>query len=306
VLKTAIASPISASGMSRFHRMSASRKRVWAPPESPVRIEYSDEVLRQAARHEKGMLYGVRNLAEIRVLAARREAYQDAASPNRLELLGTFAFRARGEVFLTEINLHHLERAAGSIALVIAGPNAGFFVYQPDGAIQTIKSYLEFPLTDRPPAPAPRRDRRKLSISLACIALLAAPLIAHTVPRSRPLNLNVHEYAGQLRISWNPDAFASARLEISDGADRTWIPVPHDLASATYVPLSGNLQIRLTAGDRSENVNVIGIDKTPALDNRTALQISALESEAESLRVQLAMGRKRAASLERKLATLEQ
>jgi hypothetical protein len=290
--------------MSRFPRMSASRKRVWAPPESPVRIEYSDEVLRQAARYEKGMLYGVRNLAEIRVLAARREGYQGAASPTRLELLGTFAFRARGEVFLTETNLDHLQRTAGSsIALVIAGPNAGFFVYQPDGAIQTIKSYLEFPVADRPPAP--RRDRWKLSISLACIAVLAAPLIAHTVPRTRPLNLNVHEDARQLLISWNPDAFRVARLEISDGADRTWIPVPHDLASATYVPQSGNVQIRLIAGDRSENVNVIGIDKTPALDNRTALQISALESEAESLRVQLAMGRKRAASLELKLATLE-
>ena len=55
---------------------------------------------------------------------------------------------------------------------------------------------------------------------------------------------------------------------------------PHDLASATYVPQSGNVQIRLIAGDRSENVNVIGIDKTPALDNRTALQISALESRS--------------------------
>ena len=147
--------------MSRFPRMSASRKRVWAPPESPVRIEYSDEVLRQAARYEKGMLYGVRNPG--RNPGARRPPQKATRAPPalpRLELLGTFAFRARGEVFLTETNLDHLQRTAGSsIALVIAGPNAGFFVYQPDGAIETIKSYLEFPVADRPPAP--RRDRWK-------------------------------------------------------------------------------------------------------------------------------------------------
>jgi hypothetical protein len=280
--------------------MHAPRYRLWAPPESPVRIEFSIKVLRDAALQGRGELYGQRNGADIRVVAAQRHP-----GVAKLELLGTFAFRARGEVFLTEEDLHHLERAAGSIALVIAGSNAGFFVYQADGAIQTIKSYLEFPVTDRPPAPAPPPDRRTLAISLACAALLAAPLIAHTVPRTRPLNLNVHEYAHQLRISWNPEAFASARLEIDDGAERTWIQVPHDLASATYVPLSGNQQIRLTAGARSENVNVIGIDKTPAADNRTALQISTLESAAEILRVQLAAGRKHAASLERRLATLE-
>jgi hypothetical protein len=283
--------------MSRFHRMNAPRYSVWEPPELNLRIEYSTEVLRQAARYQQGVLYGVRKGPTLRVVAARR-----APTTMKSGLLGVFVTRARGEVFLTESDLEHLEKSGGSIALVVAGTNAGFFVREPNGVIQTIKSYREFALAAQPQKP--KADRSKLWISAACLAALAASIAIPAIPRARPLNLTVRGEARQLRISWNSNAFAEARLEISDGAARVWIPVAHDLRSATYVPVATDVRIRLIAGARSEDAHFVGIDLTPAID-----QVKQLEAETESLHSEAGTGRKRAAFLQaaigRKLATLK-
>jgi hypothetical protein len=309
MLKTAAARPISPSGrirMSRFHR-NVAQYRVWAPTESSVRVEYSMEVLREAARHERGVLYGIRDGASVRVVAARRDQAGQDPRLSKLELLGTFACRARGEVFLTELNLEHLERTGGSLALVVAGTNAGFFVYEPDGAIQTIQSYQEFAPFDRTPVsvrmPKPRPDRRNLWISLACLTVLAIPVIAPAFPRGRPLALSVREESSELRISWASHAFPSARLEISDGADQTWIPVPSDLSSATYVPRTAEVNIRLIAGTRSESAHFVGMDPMPVMEPASAPapeidQIQKLKSEAEALRANLAHARQHTASLQ--------
>jgi hypothetical protein len=282
----------------RASRKAAPCYQVWAPPESAVRIEYPIEVLREAARHERGVLYGVRDGATVRVVAARRDQAARDSRLSKLDLLGIFAVRERGEIFLTEPDLEHLERTGGSLALMVAGTNAGFFVYEPDGAIQTIKSYREFSIFDHPaPARKTRSDLSKFWVSLACAAALAVPLIEQALPHPRPLELSVREDARQLRISWAPGVLPSARLEILDGAERTWIQVPHDLSSATYVPLNSDVSIRLIAGTRTESAHFIGADppRSTAPENS---EIRELESKAEALRAQLGRGRQRVAALE--------
>jgi hypothetical protein len=292
VPKTAISRP--ASQFNRVPSKRAPRYRVWEPVGSPVRIEYSDEVLREAARHARGVLYGIRTGAAIRVVAARREQPRNRRSDPRiakLELLGTFAFRERGEIFMTEPDLEHLELTGGSIALVVAGTNAGFFVYEPDGAMETIKSYREFSIADRPPAPRPHRNLTRLWISLACVAALATS-VAH-IPRRAPLTLTVREDAHQLRIAWPADAFDTARLEIGDGAQQTWIPVAGKLSSATYVRQSGDVNIRLIADSRVASAHFVGADASPELE-----KLKQLESEAASLRADLKSGIARISTLQ--------
>ena len=293
--------PNSASAVKpRFYRKRTTHYRVWAPPESPVGIEYSMELLREAARHQRGVLYGVREGATVRVVAARRDQSGQDGRLSKLELLGTFAFRARGEIFLTEPDLGHLERTGGSLALVVAGTNAGFFVYEADGSIQTIQSYREFcifdPIPEAQPAPAP--DRRKLWISLACLATLSVPVIAHAFPRTHPFEVSVREDAGQLKISWTPNAFPSARLEISDGAERTWTPVPGTLSGVTYVPRTTDVNIRLIAGARTASAHFIGVDAVPP----EVEQIKQLKSEADALRTELDTGHQREVALQADVA----
>ena len=271
------------------------------------------EVLREAARHERGLLYGIRDGATVRLIAARRDQANRDDRLARLDLLGIYALRARGEIFMTELDLEHLERTGGSLALLVAGIQAGFFVYEPDGVIQTIKSYQEFSLFDRPPEPAPVRkkrfDRKKLWISLACLAALAVPVIAPGFQPARPLALSVRADARQLKISWTATTFASARLEIADGAARTWIPVPADLSSATYVPVTGDVSIYLIDGTRTEFAHFISVEPFPAaapppaapIEVPTAPEIEhvkQLESQVEALHADLARGRQRAARLQ--------
>ena len=116
----------------------------WSPLLSPIRIEYSRTLLRSLARREDqpdhhGLLYGERDWSGARASSRR------SRSPARV--VGSFAARARGEVFLTESDLERLHGLdPRSIALVIAGDNGGFFVREPEGSMRTIKSYQEFPV----------------------------------------------------------------------------------------------------------------------------------------------------------------
>lgn len=272
--------------------------RVWSPPETSVRIEYSIEVLREAARAQKGVLYGARDGATVRVIAARRkQCANDDPRLAGLELVGTFAARPRGEIFLTEADLEHLEITGGSIALAIAGTNAGFFVYEPDGAIQTIKSHREFSFAALPP---PRKNTRppKRWIALALIAAVIL-LSSRRLAPAHPLALQVRESAGQLLISWNRNASAT-RLEIEDGDARDWIPVTN-LASATYVRSSGDVRIRLIDGARGETAHFVGEAPMSAPANDITRDIARLQADASALRARLEAGRLRTAQLEERI-----
>ncbi len=146
----------------------ASRKpfRVWFPPQSPVRIEYSRELLRlllprQDGEYSSGVLYGTSTPGTLRVISARPRA--------DLEPVGIFAARWCGEVFLTEPDILRLENmdqeleSGAAIALVIAGGYGGFFVREPNGCMQTIQSYQEFPI--RAPSLQPTRPARLLRLA---------------------------------------------------------------------------------------------------------------------------------------------
>jgi hypothetical protein len=152
--------------LSRLAGASSRPFRVWFPAQSPVRIEYSRELLRlllprQDGEYSSGVLYGARAAGTLRVISARPR-------PD-LEPVGIFAARWCGEVFLTEPDILRLETmdeelgSGDSIALVIAGGYGGFFVRELNGSMQTIQSYQEFPV--RAPSVQPTRAARLLNLA---------------------------------------------------------------------------------------------------------------------------------------------
>jgi hypothetical protein len=229
--------------------------RTWSPPGSRLRVEYSHALLNrvraQALENDAtGVLFGVRRNGAVLLVEAGPAS--GGPPPRGLELVGIFTARPRGEVFLTEADLQRFGKIAAAVALVVAGTRAGFFVHEPDGSLQSIKSHREIPVA-------------KLSTSAIhwlwpAIAMLAIPLL--TIPSWRPRpppGLAVTENAGQLRITWNPAAFVAnggylVDLEIRDGATSIVIPVSSMLSSATYQPRSADVRIRLG----SESVHFIG------------------------------------------------
>jgi hypothetical protein len=120
--------------------------RRWCPPQSPLRIEFPPELLRdvrlqgaepvlprrwrprfnRAVNQSSGLLFGVQHEDEVRVLSARADS-GDATSENSTPV-GTYVCRARGEVFLTDDDLANFEKHQGILALVVVGARAGFFV----------------------------------------------------------------------------------------------------------------------------------------------------------------------------------
>lgn len=253
-----------------------------------MRIEYASELLDEAARLENGFLYGLRDGATLRLTGAQDSHSAPAG------LLGTFARRKRGEVFMTESDLLRLEAYGGSVALLMVGSRAGFFVYEPDGSIQTVQSYQEFPLPVRRVPPKPRRAWARPAL----VGALAFVMMMIPIRAAPGIELSIREDAGQLRISWNARAFKEARLEISDGAERNWIPVRRGLTSATYVPATGDVSVRLTGNQRTASAHFVRIAQEDA-------GLAQLEQQAASLRAALEDKRRRAAVLERKLATLK-
>ena len=143
--------------------------RRWCPPQSPLRIEFPPELLHEirlggdaqpprrlplrwiprlnrVVNQSSGLLFGVRHEDEVRVLTTRTS---DGLLP-----LGTFVCRARGEVFLTDDDLANFEKHQGLLALVVAGGQAGFFVREPDGSVQAIRSHEEFKVADAASRPS--------------------------------------------------------------------------------------------------------------------------------------------------------
>jgi len=317
--------------------------RRWCPPQSPLRIEFPPELLHdvrlepaQPARRfplrwiprlnrvvnqSSGLLFGVRHEDEVRVLTARAS---DGLAP-----VGTFVCRARGEVFLTDDDLANFEKHQGVLALVVAGGRAGFFVREPDGSVQAIRSHEEFKVADaasRPvlggieaadelPSPSPSwwRAAQTWKRVGASAVLLAIPAGAFAYLRPMlpqlPIALAIREEAGQLVIGWNASALAEgSRLEIQDGSERTILMLPANASSATYGRQGNDVEVRLSTDTRMGGAHWEAArfaSKTPrpatawsALEER----IGALTLEAQELRRSLAAGQTRTTELGVKLA----
>jgi len=235
----------------------AGRKmRMWSPPQSPVRIEYAAGLLRETrAQGFSGALYGLKSDREIRVVAARGDRDARDAALDRLEAVGIFAVRERGEVFLTEQDLERFERASARVALVIAGSKAGFFVHDQDGSLQSIQSYQELPC----PVPLRRRWRTSRASRWAGIPGVAAAIVAGTLSacsmlRNPEMAITVRQDSGQLRVAWSS---TRGTLQIVDGANTTSIRVVPGFSTLTYMPGGEDIQIRLVSGDKIKTVRFV-------------------------------------------------
>ncbi len=323
--------------------------RRWCPPQSPLRIEFPPELLHhvrlggaqperrlplrwiprlnRVVNQSSGLLFGVRHEDEVRVLAARADEHPDGLLP-----LGTFVCRARGEVFLTDDDLANFEKHQGVLALVVAGGQAGFFVREPDGSVQAIRSHEEFKVADaasRPasgrtnaaaelPAPAPSgwwNVRLAWKRVAACAALLVIPAgaFAYLQPLlpHLPIALAIREEAGQLVIGWNAGALAEgSRLEIQDGSERTILMLPANASSATYGLQGDDVEVRLTTDTRMGGAHWEAarfVAKPPRKKTASSTlrdRIGALTLEAQELRRLLAAGQARTKELGAKLAAV--
>jgi hypothetical protein len=218
---------------------------LWAPPKSPVLVEYSLEMLRNI--RGSGVLFGARQRNRVRVAAAE--------TGDGLDPVGTFVVRPRGEVFLTEADLERFEdfQTPGAVALVVAGRKAGFFVREPGGAIQSVQSYEEFAASEMPVEPRGLNfDFRPLWLwfAVGALALLTALVVLRPDgPVHAPFELQVRAEQGQLLITWNRD-IEFGNLEIKDGDRISEVPVPRGLAQVTYEPVTGDVEVQLRALDR--------------------------------------------------------
>jgi hypothetical protein len=272
--------------------MCSGADRRWCPPQSPVRVEFSSDLLIEVwgpeeAIEKTGDLFGLRNDREISVLATRPE---HAEAP---EKVGIFVSRARGEVFLTESNLGLFQKEQAVVALVVAGDKAGFFVRELDGSIQSVRSHEEFSVS----RPVPIGSSHWRWVWPAAGGLVALALLLPAFPK-RPLHsptLRVSEEQEQLHIGWKPGQ--QAVLEIVDGGDRIAIPVSPDQSSATYARRTATVEISLIALDgkparpqtqRFEAPPAQFVDPRAQLD-RLQAEVDAKRARATSL--QKAIGR---------------
>ena len=279
--------------------------RQWAPPQSPLRIEFPSELLREVGmesggREANGVLFGFSHERELRLLSARRSP--DGQDPRLagLKPLGVFVWRPRGEVFLTEGDLEHFEKSRAAVALVVAGPRAGFFVREANGSLQAIRTHEEFPVVADvvaasvadPPAPEkiPRpMDRTILrpASAAAALALALGTLLYWSPAPAKSLALTLKEQSGQLLVTWNPRALPrGGRLDISDGNAHVEMAVSPAQSSATYQLRGGDVEVRLGGEQR----RIVLSSKQPT--------ISQLERQAEELRKLNWRGNVRVAELE--------
>jgi hypothetical protein len=242
--------------------------RRWAPAGSPLNIEFPAELLHElGADDTSGILYGWRRGREVRAIALDAEAGDGAESGEELEKVGVYVSRIRGEVFLTESDLAFLTEQSSELALVVAGGQAGFFVCESDGSIQTVRSHEEFS-TGRvspeawassspvwlPPVPARLRSGvRAGAIALCLFPVVALAAVAVFPQRvATPWKIEVHETDRQLRISWQPAQ--NAVLTIDDTGGRVSIPVYADQSTVTYVPRGAEVDVSLAGVDSSNRL----------------------------------------------------
>lgn len=276
--------------MSRFSRLQSGPTYIWAPPESPLRIEYSPALLREVrisiGRVDAfGVLYGVRNGNTTRLVATRGRT--------GLDPIGIFASRVRGKVFLTEKDLERFEKAEASVAMVISGERGGFFVRDAAGAIETVRSYQEFsvhgPSEPRPIATV--KKKRQWSWA-ACLLLLPLLLLR---PHHPQLALTVHEADGQLQISWNVPT--TETLTILDGGTRTYVSIVPGQKTATYARRSGDV----TIGIGSVQARFVGPALPPTQLQKMFASLDDLHAKVKKLRTISSTNESKIASLERRL-----
>jgi len=315
--------------------------RRWCPPQSPLRIEFLPELLHdvrleggtrperrlplrwiprvnRVVNQSSGLLFGLRHNDEVRVLTARAD--QSDSTPGGLSPLGIFVCRARGEVFLTDDDLASFESHQGVLALVIAGGRAGFFVREPDGSVQAIRSHEEFKVADAASRPSaetsaaaelptpPIREWWQVRVVwrrvAACAAFLAVPAGAFAYLRPflphMPIALAIREEAGQLVIGWNAGALAEgSRLEIQDGSERTILMLPASASSATYGLQGNNVEVRLSTGTRMGGAHweaarfATKAPRRPTPSSTLQDRIGELTIEAQELQRSLAAGQAR-------------
>jgi len=249
-----------------------------------------------------GLLFGLRQRDEVRILSSHGDSGQ---AP-----LGIFVCRTRGEVFLTDDDLANFEKHQVVLALVVAGGRAGFFVREPDGSIQAIRSHEEFPVASLVALAAAKKTKPRLAFErpipppglwpvwkriAACAAVLVVPAgaFAYLRPLLRlPIALALREESGQLVIGWNAGALMDgSRLEIRDGSERTLLMLPSHMSSATYGPQGSDVEVRLTTDTRTggahwEAARFISRASPRSTTNYSAVQdrIVALKREAQMLR----------------------
>jgi hypothetical protein len=318
--------------------------RQWSPPQSPLRIEFPPDLLHhvrlegaqaaaaakakrvcprdRAEDHSTGTLYGVRQNQEIRILAARSASAPSDPELAAMEPVGIFVCRARGEVFLTDDDLAQFEQHGSPVALVMAGGRAGFFVREPDGTVQAVRSHEEFAVADATALPVPAlpagrlRPLRKWShpwrwastaAAMFCLPIAALAYLQPLLP-GPPLALAVREERGQLIIAWNARAATPhSRLEILDGSERSLFYVAPWQTSVTYRRHSGGVEVRLATDSREGRVRWEGPVPAPpeGTDRETgAAALTRLDREAQTLRRSLERSKSRAAELNRQISEL--
>ncbi len=279
--------------------------QVWSTPQSPLRIEYSAELLRQVrlegSGSSRGMLYGRRHDGQIRLLGARRTGHPRDPRLTGLEQVGVFAVRPRGDVFLTEQDLEFAERSGAEFTLVLAGERGGFFVPEKDGSMLAIRSHREFAV---PAAPAKANFSRSWlnAVAMASCLVLAVAAVLYAEPKSA-LTLSVHEEAGQLVAVWSPGV--PGTLEIQNRDRKIQLPVSVQQTRATFQPETGDVDFVLTTLDgmtREEHIRIVDSPRRQAGTVRPLVeQINKLEAEKSRLIAEGDANRVRLAQLEKML-----
>jgi len=254
-----------------------------------------------------GFLFGVRAGSVIRIISTTEQP--------GTELVGIFAWRERGEVFLTDSDLASFERNQALFALVVCGDRGGFFFREPDGRIQAIRSHEEFSVSTTKKL----KPRRRVHLRLKQIAALAAvTVLIPTLPIAAlaylrpmlpppPLALAVSEQSGQLLIRWNGNAIGEeTKLEVTDNGEHLTVPLSTLQTSATYVPRGSDIDVRLITMNRNGTARwqvarfVRSSNPPPAIHQGLTDRVKALEDEADALKETLAERRSRTDALLKK------
>src|SRR5579872_4383930 len=279
--------------------------QVWNIPQSPMRIEYSAELLRQVqvegSGSGRGVLYGRRHDSQVRLLGARRSGGSRDPRLIGLEQVGVFAVRPRGDVFLTDDDLEFAERSNAEFTLVLAGSRGGFFVPEKDGSILAIRSPREFTVPRADTTKSQRFSRSWLNaVAMAFCLVLAVAAALYAEPKAA-LTLSVHEEAGQLMAVWSPGV--QGTLEIRNRERKIQIPVSMQETRATYVAETGEVDFVLTTLDgvtQEEHTRVVHSPRrqAPPLTE----EIEKLEAEKTRLIAEENANRVKLAQLEKILA----
>lgn len=276
----------------------------WCPSRSSVSVEFSPELLvelqpRAESFETTGFLYGRRQASELCILGTRPEPSEAQGK------VGIFVSRLRGEVFLTESNLEIFEKENALVALVIAGDKAGFFVREPDGSIQSVRSHEEFPVGSQVPATPSTRKRAPEKwgwLAAGGFALvLLLPVFRQRPPQ--PLALQVSGERNELHIVWK--AREHAILEIHDGGERVAIPVSPDQSSATYARRTSTVEISLIPLDGKSVHREIARVMASALPAEPVYsEFANARAQVDRLRAQVDAKRAHAHSLQKAIGQL--